>query len=73
MSSLQLGDNAVAGFCGDNASIPRVFIAQHGGIPLQISGDCIFEPTSPLINPLDLNVIASIRRSGLLNFVLTQV
>ena len=72
-SNQQLGDSAIAGFCGDDASIPRVFIAQYGGASLQSSGECIFGPRIPLINPLDLNILATIRRSGLLDFILIQV
>ena len=43
MSNQTLGalDESVnAGFCGDNANIPRVFIAQYGGMPLQGFGEC---------------------------------
>ena len=30
----------VAGFCGDNPNIPRVFVTQFGGMSLQGSGEC---------------------------------
>ena len=30
-----LGDRVIAEFCGDIANIPRVFVAQYGGMPLQ--------------------------------------
>ena len=39
-SSQQLEDDAVAGFCGDSASIPRVFVAQYGGTPPSDFGLC---------------------------------
>ena len=35
-----LGDNIIAGFCGDNEGIPQVFIAQFGGTPIQGVGNC---------------------------------
>ena len=35
-----LNDSTIAGFCGDNANIPRVFVAQFGGVPLQGFGEC---------------------------------
>ena len=39
-SSQQLDDGAVAGFCGDSASIPRVFVAQYGGTAPSDFGQC---------------------------------
>ena len=35
-----LGDDVIAGFCGDNEGIPQVFIAQFGGTPLQGFREC---------------------------------
>ena len=35
-----LGDSVIAGFCGDNADIPQVFVAQYGGMPLRGFGEC---------------------------------
>ena len=35
-----LNDSIIAGFCEDNANIPRVFVAQFGGVPLQGFGEC---------------------------------
>ena len=35
-----LNDSIIAGFCGDNANVPRVFVAQFGGVPLQGFGEC---------------------------------
>ena len=40
MSNQTLDDSVNAGFCGDNANIPRVFVAQVGGMPLQGFGEC---------------------------------
>ena len=41
MSNQMLGDSAIAGLCGDNASIPRVFVAQYGGTSLQKCNDSL--------------------------------
>ena len=45
-----LDDSVNAGFCGDSTSIPQVFVAQFGGMPLQDFGGCnvslTMEPTT---------------------------
>ena len=43
MSNQTLGDSAIAGFCGDNVSIPRVFVAQYGGTTLQCKDSLTLE------------------------------
>ena len=42
-----LGDSVNAGFCGDSAGIPQVFVAQYGGMPLQDFGECNVSLTQP--------------------------
>ena len=46
ISNQTLGNGVNAGFCGDNAGIPQVFVAQFGGTPLQDFGECNVSLTS---------------------------
>ena len=84
MSNQTLDDSINAGFCGDNANIPRVFVAQFGGVSLQEFGEC--EPTTTtevkgtdmttindVIYPLETEVRESIRQGEIFNPVLVQV
>ena len=85
MSNQTLDDSINAGFCGDNANIPRVFVAQFGGMPLQEFGEC--KPTTTtevegtdmtpinnvIIYLLETEVRESIRQSENFNPVLVQV
>ena len=84
-----LGDSTIAGFCEDNANIPRVFIAQYGSMPLQVFGECnnsiSLEPgilpteieatdmTTTVMNSLESAVRDSIMKNGLFSSVLIQV
>ena len=61
MSNQTLDNSAIAGFCGDDVNIPRVFIAQFGGTSLQCNDSLTLEPDilSPEIKTTDMTITDS--------------
>ena len=70
-----LNGSIIAGFCGDNANIPRVFVAQFGGVPLQGFGECNDVTTigNVTINVLESEVRNNIMENRILGSILIQV